>query len=232
MSEQTSANAASWEPDEDLIPVSALEHHAYCPRQCALIHVDQTFDENIFTVRGALAHERVDMPGGELVSGVRCERSLPVWSERLGLIGKADLVEFRAAGPYPVEYKVGRRRAVPGGRFPPEDVQLCAQALCLEEMLGTPVPRGAVFYWTTRRRHEVELTEPLRAAVAEALLAIRKYLRAQRLPPAPNDRRCRDCSLRISCLPEIVGEPDRLRGLQGALYRADDPGDLPEVSHD
>ncbi|HXK33093.1 MAG TPA: CRISPR-associated protein Cas4 [Dehalococcoidia bacterium] len=222
MSVQDVTEAASWEPDDDLIPVSAIEHHAYCARQCALIHVDQAFDENVFTVRGALAHERVDIPGGELVSGVRYERSLPIWSERLGLIGKADLVEFRRDGPYPVEYKVGRRRPVRGGRFRPEDLQLCAQALCLEEMLHTPVPRGAVFYWTTRRRHEVDLTEDLRAAVAGAIAAIRQYLRAQQLPPAPNDARCRECSLRISCLPEIVGEPDRVRGLQGAVYRADD----------
>lgn len=228
MSVQDVSEAASWEPDDDLIPISAIEHHAYCARQCALIHVDQTFDENVFTVRGALAHERVDIPGGEFVSGVRYERSLPIWSERLGLIGKADLVEFRRGGPYPVEYKVGRRRPVRGGRFRPEDLQLCAQALCLEEMLHTSVPRGAVFYWTTRRRHEVDLAEDLRAAVADAIAAIRQYLRAQQLPPAPNDARCRECSLRISCLPEIVGEPDRVRGLHGALYRIDDGEGSPQ----
>jgi CRISPR-associated exonuclease Cas4 len=207
--------------DDELIPVSAIEHHAYCARQCALIHVDRTFDENVFTVRGSQAHERIDVPGSELVRGVRYERALPIWSDRLGLIGNADLVEFRAEGPYPVEYKVGRRRQR-GARFRPEDLQLCAQAMCLEEMLGTAVPRGAVFYWTTRRRHEVELSDVLRRSVVVAIDEIRAVLDAQRLPPAPNDARCRDCSLNVSCLPGVVGEPDRLRGFQGALFRVDD----------
>jgi CRISPR-associated exonuclease Cas4 len=214
--------AANWNPDDEMIPVSAIEHHAYCTRQCALIHVDQTFDENVFTVRGTQAHERIDIPGSELAGGVRYERALPIWSDQLGLIGKADLVEFRPEGPYPVEYKVGRRR-VPGARFAPEDLQLCAQAMCLEEMLGARVPEGAVFYWTTRRRHEVALTEALRSAVVSVVSEIRSVMQAQHLPSAPNDARCRHCSLRVSCLPEIVGEPDRVRGLQGALYRVDDP---------
>lgn len=198
--------------------VSAIEHYAYCARQCALIHVDQTFDENIYTVRGTQAHERIDIPGSELISGVRYERALPIWSERLGLIGKADLVEFRSDGPFPVEYKVGRRRGR-GSRFRPEDLQVCAQAICLEEMLGVAVPRGAVFYWTTRRRYSVDCTPPLRAAVEEAVTAIRAQLRAQRLPDAPNDARCRLCSLQISCLPAVVADRSRLRGLQGALFQ-------------
>lgn len=224
-------DAASWELDDDVIPVSAIEHHAYCARQCALIHVDQTFDENVFTVRGSQAHERIDIPGSELVSGVRFERSLPIWSDRLGLIGKADLVEFRPEGPYPVEYKVGRRR-VRGARFRPEDLQLCAQAMCLEEMLGAGVPRGAVFYWTTRKRHEVDLTPRLRAAVEETVAEIRRAFRAQRLPDAPDDARCRHCSLQVSCLPSVVGRPDRIRGLQGALFRLDDSADVAEADDD
>jgi CRISPR-associated exonuclease Cas4 len=228
----TATDAAMREVEYDLIPVSAIEHHAYCARQCALIHVDQAFDENVFTVRGSQAHERIDIPGTELLSGVRYERSLPIWSDRLGLIGKADLVEFRPEGPYPVEYKVGRRRPVRWGRFRPEDLQLCAQAMCLEEMLATNVTRGAVFYWTTRRRAEVEINAALRAAVVDAVAAIRESLHAQRLPAAPNDARCRDCSLRISCLPEVVGEPDRVRGLQGALYRIDGPEDAWDVRDD
>jgi CRISPR-associated exonuclease Cas4 len=232
MNGELGRDAASWELDDDLIPVSAIEHHAYCARQCALIHVDQAFDENVFTVRGTQAHERVDIPASDISAGVRYERSLPIWSDRMKLIGKADLVEFRPDGPYPVEYKVGRRRAAPNGRFRPEDLQLCAQAICLEEMLHTQVPRGAVFYWTTRRRQEIEITVALRAAVAEAVSAIREYLRAQRLPPAPNDARCRDCSLTVSCLPNVVGEPYRLRGVQGALYRVDDHDQPREVRDD
>ncbi|MBF6598898.1 MAG: CRISPR-associated protein Cas4 [Dehalococcoidia bacterium] len=220
MSAAAPFEAAAWTPEDERIPVSALEHYAYCARQCALIHVDETFDENVFTVRGTEAHERVDIPGSELIAGVRSERALPIWSDRLGLIGKADLVEFHGEGVLPVEYKVGRRRH--GGRFRPEDLQLCAQALCLEEMLGVPVPRGAVFYWTTRRRHAVELTAELRAATEAAVVAVREQFASQRLPPAPDDARCTHCSLNVSCLPSVVAARDRLRGLQGALFQVFD----------
>jgi len=220
-----------WEAGDELVAVSAIEHYAYCARQCALIHVDQTFDENVYTVRGSQAHERIDIPGSELVSGVRYERALPIWSDRLGLIGKADLVEFRPEGPFPVEYKVGRRRQR-GARFRPEDLQVCAQAMCLEEMLGVAVPRAAVFYWTTRRRHPVECTGLLRTAVEEAVTAIRGQLRAQRLPDAPNDARCKLCSLQVSCLPAVVAAPARMRGMQGALFRVDDTDDEWEADGD
>lgn len=221
--------APAFEDADDLILVSAIEHYAYCARQCALIHVDQTFDENVYTVRGSQVHERIDIPGLELLAGVRYERALPIWSERFGLIGKADLVEFRRDGPFPVEYKVGRRRAR-GPRFRPEDLQVCAQAMCLEEMLGVAVPRGAVFYWAMRRRHLVECKPELRAAVADAVAAIREQLRAHRLPDAPNDARCRLCSLVVSCLPSVVAERARLRGIQSALFRVIDAHGAQEES--
>lgn len=201
------------------VPVSAIEHYSYCPRQCALIHVEQTFEENVFTMRGRLAHERVDAGDDTSGRGVRAVRGVPLWSERLGIRGKADLVEFRADGPYPVEYKVGVRK----GRH--ADLQLCAQALCLEEMLGVPVPRGAVFYHGSRRRYEVPLDEKLRSDTIAAIDGIRALLRAQRLPPAPNDARCPNCSLLNACLPWVVAEGARLRGLQGALFRPSSPHD-------
>jgi len=201
-----------FDADEIDVPVSALEHWSYCPRQCALIHVEQTFEENIFTVKGHLAHERVDAADRETARGVRVFRGISLWSERLGLRGKADLVEMRRTGPYPVEYKVGRRQ----GRH--ADLQLCAQALCLEEMLGAPVPRGAVFYHAVRRRHEVVFGEELRTGTIAAIAAIRRILRTQQLPSAPNDARCPNCSLINACLPFVVAEPARLRGLQGALF--------------
>jgi CRISPR-associated exonuclease Cas4 len=195
------------------VPISALEHYSYCPRQCALIHVEQTFEENLFTVRGQIAHEHVDAGGDTIERGVKVTRSIPLWSERLGLQGKADLVEFRPAGPYPVEYKLGRR----AGIHP--DLQLCAQALCLEEMLAQAVPRGAIFYHGTHRRYEVEFDAALRSVTERAIEAVRALLAAQRLPPAANDARCPRCSLLNACLPHVVGEPARLRGLQGALFR-------------
>ncbi len=198
--------------DDLVVPISAIEHYSYCPRQCALIHVEQTFDENIFTMRGRLAHERVD--GGEdtVAEGVKITRGVALWSERLGLRGKSDLVEFRPEGPYPVEYKVGRRHG------PHPDLQLCAQALCLEEMLGVSVPRGAIFYSALRRRHEVFLDEALRQRTVSIVRDVREMLRAQRLPAPSNDARCRNCSLAEACLPDVVGEPARLRGLQGSLF--------------
>src|SRR5215212_7457610 len=139
------------------VPISAIEHYSYCPRQCALIHVEQTFEENVFTVRGRLAHERVDAAEPSVERGVRTLRSISLWSERYGLRGKADLVELRSDAVYPVEYKVGRRRGVHA------DLQLCAQALCLEEMLGRAVTHGAIYYHAERRRYDVAIDDDLRA---------------------------------------------------------------------
>ena len=195
------------------VPISAIEHYSYCPRQCALIHVEQTYEENLFTVRGRLVHERVDSGVETLAEGVRTVRGLPLRSARLGLRGKADAVELRAEGPYPVEYKSGRRRGVHA------DLQLCAQALCLEEMLGVPVPRGAVYNHATRSRHEVCFDDELRRLTLRAIEGVRALLAAQEVPPPANDARCRHCSLKDACLPQVVAERARLRGLQGALFR-------------
>ncbi len=127
---------------DDYILISALQHYVYCPRQCALIHIEQTFEENLFTLRGQRLHERVNVPEYELIEGVRVERALPLWCHRLELTGVADVVEFTADGtPYPVEYKSGPRKPRDA-----DDVQLCAQAVCLEEMFNCPVPAGAIFH--------------------------------------------------------------------------------------
>lgn len=211
---------AEYLPDDELeVPISALEHYSYCPRQCALIHVEQTYTDNVYTVRGTLSHERVHSGDDTANRGVPTLRSIPLWSERLGLRGKADAVELRAEGPYPVEYKVGSRHGTDA------DLQLCAQALCLEEMLGVPVSRGAIYYHATRRRHEVELDEALRERTTTAIEEVRAMLREQLLPEAPNDARCPKCSLINACLPSVVGEPHRMRGLQGALWLRYDVGD-------
>lgn len=202
------------------VPVSALEHWSYCPRQCGLIHLEDTFDENLYTIRGRLAHERVDAGEADRApDGVQILRALPIWSDRLGLRGKADVVELRSRGPYPVEYKVGRRH----GAHP--DLQLCAQALCLEEMFDVPVPLGAIWYAAVRRRHEVTIDRGLREQTEAMVMAIRAMLASQVLSAAVNDARCRHCSLLHSCLPAVVASPDRLRGLQGALFRPLELGD-------
>jgi CRISPR-associated exonuclease Cas4 len=186
--------------DLDPIPISALQHWSYCPRQCGLIHLEQTYSENLYTVRGRHAHTRVDKPGNEARRGARIERALPLWSRRLGLTGKADTVEFVDGVPYPVEYKVGARK--PGGH---DEVQLAAQALCLEEMLGVAVPRGALYYHASRARYEVAIDAALRQRVEETVVAMRAMLTSGVLPSAPNDSRCPRCSLIDSCLPGVVG---------------------------
>jgi CRISPR-associated exonuclease Cas4 len=208
--------------DDLTIPVSAIEHYSYCPRQCALIHVEQTYADNVFTMRGKLAHTRVDSGDPASNRGVRTVRAMPLWSDRLGLQGKADAVEFRPTGPYPIEYKSGRRR----GRH--VDLQLCAQALCLEEMLNVRVARGAVYSVATRRHHEIVFDADLRARTLDVIAAIRVQLKTGHVPEPVNDARCPRCSLIDVCLPSVVAEPARLRGLDSTLFHLWDihpPGD-------
>ena len=203
-------------PGGDPIPLSALAHYMYCPRRCALIHVEQTFDENLYTVKGGLLHERVHESGAETEKGVRVARSVPLWSDRLGLIGKADVVEYHGDTPYPVEYKLGPRRDSPHAA-----VQLCAQALCLEEMTGRKVPTGAIYHHGSRRRREVAIDAALRAETMVCVLEVRELLARGVVPPPANDERCRHCSLRDSCLPRVTGEPERVSALYQSVFTTD-----------
>ena len=197
----------------DLIMISALEHYAYCPRQCALIHVEQVWDENIYTMRGHDVHEHVHDESSHETAGVRRERSLPIWSRCLGLTGKADLVEFHGELPYPVEYKSGRQR-----KGSPETIQLCAQAICLEEMFSVPVATGAIYWHGSRERREVVLTPAMRARVQELVTKVREMLDRGTMPPPVNDKRCQDCSLRESCLPIVIAERPRFQRAVGRLF--------------
>ena len=195
---------------DEVVALSALEHWIYCPRQCGLIHLEQAFEDNIHTVRGRAVHRLVDTPGYEIKSGVRAERALPVWCDRLNLIGKADLVEFHPDGSvYPVEFKHGAKR-----QKLHDDIQLGAQAVCLEEMLGHPVLKGAIFHATSHRRREVSITPELKQLVEETANAIRVMMASGKLPPPVNDARCRECSLKDMCQPEALagrGRQDRQR---------------------
>jgi CRISPR-associated exonuclease Cas4 len=213
--------APNWD-DSELVMISALEHWAYCPRQCALIHLEQTFDENIYTLRGRLEHERVHEAASETRGDVRIERAVPLWSKRLGLVGKADVVEFHGAAPFPVEYKHGSKRHRSAA-----DIQLCAQALCLEEMTGHPVPKGAVFHHGSRRRREVIFTPDLRREVEEAVAEVRHVLASHTLPPPVNDARCDLCSLKNSCLPAVVRGASRLRKLGDSLFNVEESRKAP-----
>lgn len=187
-------------PDDadDEVLLSALNHFLYCDRRCALIHVEGVFTENAFTLEGSLRHEEPDTPGYESQPGVRVVRALPVFSRRLRVRGKADIVEFRGKTPYPVEYKRGKRK-----QWDNDDIQLCGQALCLEEMFEVEVPAGAIFHASSRRRREVVFDPALRDSTREAIEAVRELIRCQRVPPAKLRPQCEGCSLRADCLPEL-----------------------------
>lgn len=187
-------------PPDDYIPISALQHYLYCPRQCALIHVEQTYDENLFTLRGNRVHEKAHEAEREMVAGVRVERSLPLYSVSLGLTGKADIVEFLEDDtPYPVEYKAGSRK-----KREADDVQLCAQAMCLEEMLGVRVPEGSIYYSRSRRRRIVSFRDELRHMVRATTQNVRQLYQRDTLPEPAADDRCRACSLIDACMPNEI----------------------------
>lgn len=202
----------------DPIMISALQHYSYCPRQCALIHQEQVFEENVYTLRGRAVHERVDQPESQLEDGVRVERALPLYSERLGLVGKADVVEFHAGDvPYPVEYKHGPKRVREH-----DDLQLAAQAICLEEMTGKKVEHGAIYHHSSRRRREIKITQALREQVEKVTEEVRALLASGQLPPPVNDDRCRHCSLVEICQPEALASQETLHTLRERLFSPED----------
>ena len=191
------------EPEEPVL-LSALNQYLYCPRRCALIHVEGVFSENAFTLEGRFLHDQADTPGVESRPGVRVVRALPLFSKRWGLTGKADVVEFHRINngvetPLPVEYKRGPRR-----KWDNDDAQLCSQAFCLEEMIGVPVPRGAIYHAASKRRREVEFTEELRELTARTIDNVRAMILSSRVPSAELKPQCTGCSLRNFCLPETA----------------------------
>jgi CRISPR-associated exonuclease Cas4 len=187
--------------ESDLIPLSALQHFIYCPRQCALIHVEQQWAENRFTAEGRLLHDRTDKPATEKRAGVRTATAMPIRSLRLGVAGVADVVEFHAEGgrlrPFPVEYKRGRPKA-----HRADEVQLCAQAMALEEMFATEVPQGALYYRAQRRRMPVSFDAELRKLTQRVADQTRALIRSGRTPPPIYEpHRCNPCSLFDLCKP-------------------------------
>jgi len=239
----------------EALPLSLLNDHLYCPRRAALKVVEGWRQANEHTVRGDIVHEHSDLAGYEVVKGVTLLRALPVWSDRLGLNGKCDIVEVQpsytpcssgrqsaqtssegkqsrlttaaTAGAgcalFPVEFKVGKRR-----QWENDDAQLCAQALCLEEMFNTHIPHGAVFHADSKRRREVEFTAELRARTEAAVQELHALLARSeifdlkseipRLPPAIWKPACEECSLFEICLPKATGEK-RAERLARQLYQ-------------
>lgn len=200
--------------DDDLIPLSALQHYLYCPRQCALIHVERLWAENRQTAEGRLLHQRADQPLVEQRHGVRSVTAMPLLNLELGITGVADMVEFRITDDgeraYPVEYKRGRPKA-----HRADEVQLCAQALCLEAMLGKPLAEGALFYGKTRRRKVVPFDDELRRLTLQAIQATRELLAAGSTPLAEYQaKRCDACSLIDLCQPRLL---ERSAGVESWL---------------
>ena len=190
--------------EADLLPLSALQHLVFCPRQCALIHIEQVWTENRFTAEGRVMHERVDSRQRETRAGVRIETGVPLRSLALGLSGRADVVEYHRREhewtPFPVEYKRGRPK-----KDNCDEVQLCAQALCLEEMLGRDVPEGALYYGQNRRRKDVALDAQLRRETTDAAASLHALIRSGATPPARYAKKCDNCSLLEICLPKAAG---------------------------
>lgn len=197
--------------ESDCIMISALQHYRFCKRQCALIHIEQSWEENRLTAEGRLLHERVHEQDSESRGDMIISRGLRLRSLRYGLSGQADVVEFHSSEtgavlpgrrgrwlPFPVEYKKGKPK-----KDNCDAVQLCAQALCLEEMLSVSIDRGALFYGKTRRRTEIFFDAGLRAETADLAARIHQLLGETRIPPPVNDSRCKQCSIYEICLPGI-----------------------------
>lgn len=203
--------------EDALVPVSALQHYLFCPRQCALIHVERIWAEDGATAEGRLLHERVDEGKPDRRQGVRVVRGMAIRSLTLGVTGKADAVELRRVGavthPYPIEYKRGRPKA-----HRADEVQLCAQAICLEEMFGQPVPEGALFYGETRRRTVVVFDGTLRTLTMRVAAQAREMIASSRTPRPVLMPACKRCSLVEICRPGRLERPPEIaRWLAGQI---------------
>ena len=197
---------------DDLLPLSGIQHFLFCRRQWALIHIEQQWKENALTAEGRIMHKRVDDPFfTETRNGVVTARSVPVASYRLGLSGICDVVEFTASSdgvrlpnrdglylPAPIEYKRGKEK-----HDHSDETQLCAQAMCLEEMLSTDIPRGYLFYGETRHREEIEFTPELRTLVQDMSAEMHNYFSRGYTPKVKTHKGCRSCSLADICLPVL-----------------------------
>jgi CRISPR-associated exonuclease Cas4 len=223
--------------EDELLQLSALQHLVFCERQCALIHIEQLWADNRFTVEGEHLHDRVHEAGAESRGDVRIARGLALRSLRLGLSGIADVVEFHRVTdggvclpdvqglwkPFPVEYKRGRPK-----REHCDEVQLCAQAICLEEMLQVQVPEGSLFYGATRHRFDVTFDDTLRRETDLAAARLHELISRQVTPVAVREPKCDRCSLFELCMPQALS---RGRSAQQYLQRAiheGEPGDFPE----
>ena len=217
----------------DPLPLSIINDFLYCRRRAALKLIEGTRSENVHTARGDIAHDHADLAGYEVVKGVKLLRALPVFSEQLGLSGKCDIVEVRSRNSndqspmvdgrapivddqeiYPVEVKLGKRR-----EFENDDAQVCAQALCLEEMFACNIAHGAVFHAASKRRREIEFTADLRALTEQAITDLRALFETGIVPAAVCKPQCEQCSLYNVCLPQLAAQPRRLERAARELFQ-------------
>lgn len=193
--------------EDDLLPISALQHFYFCERQWALIHLESLWEDSRLTLEGAILHENVDTPQTKCSDFFKVARSARIRSLKYGIVGIADVIEFHFDKrqsrfiPYPIEYKRGKPKVTH------EDcVQLCAQTLCIEEMLNVKIPYGAFYYNEIRRRHQIEMTEALRTETINTILKLHKASYEQKTPPAIYTNKCENCSLIHKCLPKITNK--------------------------
>ncbi len=204
--------------DSETVLISSLNDYLFCPRRFALHQIEGVFIDNVYTLEGSFLHDKADTPGVENRAGVRIVRALPLYSKKLGLNGKADIVEFHKQPdgtevPLPVDYKRGPRR-----KWVNDDAQLCAQALCLEEMISVPVPRGAIFHAASKKRREVLFDAALRGTTLETITKIRAMLETGKVPPPVPGPRCEGCSLKNICMPEIVAAPGKVESYNAGVF--------------
>ena len=197
---------------KDIIAISALNQYAFCPRRCALMHVEGIWSDNEHTAKGTILHKNADEKGYETSGAAKLLRALPLYSEKYGLSGRADIVEVRAGEMIPVEYKKGKRR-----EFDNDNIQLTAQALCLEEMFEKPISRGFIFHAASKRRREVVFDKNLRNETIAVIEAVREILETEIIPAAEFKPRCNGCSLYGTCLPKLSDSSERTKALENRV---------------
>ena len=209
--------------EKEYLSLSALQHILFCPRQCALIHLEQLWEENLFTAQGRIMHERVDRGDQADKGKIKIEYGLPLKSARLGITGKADVVEFHRTDssvqkwvPFPVEYKRGKPK-----KDLSDKVQLCAQAMCLEEMLDIDIPSGALFYGKTRRRLEVDFDDALRQKTSEAAEQLHAMFESGITPPPEYAKKCDTCSFLSQCMPKALEKKRTVAAWLNRMVRKD-----------
>lgn len=181
------------------IPIAALNQYIFCPRRCALMYIEGIWRDNEHTIQGSLLHEHSDKPGYENVGRVKLLRALPIYSDYHNIVGKADIVEVHKDKYIPVEYKKGKQR-----KFDNDEIQLCAQTLCLEEMFKQKIPEGYIYHAGSKQRRKILFEQHLREETINTIKSVSSMLEKELTPKAELKPRCRGCSLRNICLPELT----------------------------